>query len=127
MSRLIILYLCSLTLRSLAFAAIGGLVTLRMRSVAGRHAVWTAVVGCMLLMPVADAVLPTSLVPVQTPQIVLPVQTFAVIAPAVTSPLHVAAPVAPVAQPMSWDWWQVVVLVWIVIGGVLLFRLALAF
>ncbi len=67
MSRLFILYLCSLMLRSLCIGVLGLLGTLFLKSVARRHALWCAVLAAMLLMPVLDGILPRSTiaVPVQ--------------------------------------------------------------
>jgi len=126
MSRLIILYLCSLTLRSLVLAALAGLVALRVRSVAGRHAVWTAVLGCMLLMPLADALLPASFIPARAPEIVLPVQTFVVIAPA-TAIQSRAVALVPVPEQFHRDWWQAAAFVWIGVASLFLCRLVMAF
>ena len=58
-----LLYLVSLMLRTLCIAALAGILTFKLRNVAARHAVWTAVLGSMLLMPVADIVLPAQFVP----------------------------------------------------------------
>src|SRR5690242_17753889 len=58
MSQTIILYLVSLAWRSAVIATAAGLCTWRMRSVARRHAVWTAVLAIMLLLPLADRFVP---------------------------------------------------------------------
>jgi beta-lactamase regulating signal transducer with metallopeptidase domain len=124
MSRFVILYLAGLTLRSLIFAVLAGLMTFRMRSVASRHAVWTAVLGLLILMPVADAILPAAMIPESAPEIVLPVQTFSA-APTVIKVWPVGAlPSAPAA--VARDWWRIAVLLWVVIGAALLCRLVLA-
>lgn len=125
MSRLLILYLCSLTLRSLVLAGLAGVATLRMRSVAGRHAVWTAVLACMLLMPLADALLPASFIPARAPEIVLPVQTFVVVPSAVVAQPRAVA-LAPVPEQRHRDWWQVTVLVWTGVASLFLCRLVMA-
>jgi beta-lactamase regulating signal transducer with metallopeptidase domain len=125
MSRLLILYLGGLTLRFLVVAALGALIAFRLRSVATRHAIWTAVLACLLLMPVADAFLPAALVPEQAPGIVLPVQAF------VTEPVPVAiqyaSTIAAVPAPVSRDWWQVALGGWMVVAAGLLCRLFVAY
>ena len=127
MARLLILYLCSLTLRSLVFAALAGLITFRMRSVARRHAVWTAVLGCVLLMPAADALLPAAMVPAGAPEIVVPVQTFVVVAPAVRAlPVGTRTSAPAIVPEVSRDWWQIAALLWVVVAAAFLCRLALA-
>jgi|GEM_PF-848597 len=58
MSDAALLYLLSLTVRSWILAGAAGLITLRMRNAALRHAVWTLVLAGALLMPILDAALP---------------------------------------------------------------------
>jgi beta-lactamase regulating signal transducer with metallopeptidase domain len=124
MWQLLILYLASLALRSVVLAVLAGLIATRMRSVASRHAVWVVVLGCMLLMPVADFLLPASLIPTRVPELVLPVQTF-VVAPAVES-ISFPAFLPAIPEPPRRDWWQIGALIWMSVSAVLLFRLAVA-
>lgn len=124
MSRLLILYLCGLTLRSLIFAAVAGIITIRTRSVVSRHAVWTGFLGCLLLMPLADALLPAAMVPARAPEIVLPVQTFVTVA---AEPVFTPAGAVSVILPRPrWDWWEMAAFLWIAVAALLLCRLALA-
>ena len=58
MSQLLVFYMGSLILRSIGIAVIAGICTWKIRNVAMRHAVWVAVLGSMLLMPVVDYLLP---------------------------------------------------------------------
>jgi beta-lactamase regulating signal transducer with metallopeptidase domain len=125
MSRLLILYLGGLTLRFLVFAALGALVAFRVRSVATRHAIWTAVLACLLLMPAADAFLPAALVPEQAPEIVLPVQTF--VPWMVPIDVQPASALSTVTLPASRDWWQIALVGWIVVAAALLCRLFVAY
>jgi beta-lactamase regulating signal transducer with metallopeptidase domain len=124
MWRLLILYLCGLMLRSLIFAALAGLITMRMRSVVRRHAVWTSFLGCLLLMPLADALLPSRMVPARAPEIVLPVQTFVVVAPESAFPTDGTLRAA--FDESRRDWWQIAGFLWIAVATIFLCRLALA-
>jgi GWxTD domain-containing protein len=63
MSRLVILYFGSLMFRSLLIGVLAWTVTIFLRGVANRHAVWVAVLLIMVLLPVFDAILPGPLVP----------------------------------------------------------------
>jgi hypothetical protein len=63
MSRLVILYFGSLMFRSLLIGVLAWTVTIFLRGVANRHAVWAAVLLIMVLLPVFDAILPGPLVP----------------------------------------------------------------
>ena len=125
MSRILILYLGGLTLRFLVFAAVGALLAFRVRSVAARHSIWTAVLSCLLLMPLADALLPAALVPDQAPEIVLPVQTF--VAVPTNIEVQPAGTVSAVPAPVSRDWWQAAIFVWMVVAAGFLCRLFVAF
>src|SRR5215475_11844073 len=48
--------------RSLCLGVLGLLGTLFLRNVAKRHAVWCAVLGAMLLMPILDVIVPRSVI-----------------------------------------------------------------
>ena len=69
MSRLILLYLLSLTVRSLVFAAVAELILLRSRRVHVRHAKWALVLCSLFLMPVTDTLLPSAMVPAVVPEV----------------------------------------------------------
>jgi beta-lactamase regulating signal transducer with metallopeptidase domain len=123
-SHILILYLAGLTLRFLVFAALASLITIRMQNVSARHAVWTGVLGLLLLMPAADLLMPESMVPPQAPKIVLPVQTF-------VAEYVVVRPgaVAPAAEtvPVVLDWWRLAAVLWVVVAGAFLCRLVAAY
>src|SRR5262245_5356236 len=120
MSRMFILYLCSLVLRSLILGGLAGVVLVKCRSVALRHAIWTIVLYLMLLMPLADAFLPTAMVNASIRGGILPVQTFLVIAPQ-----HAVQPAALThpAFPVQWiDGWKIAAGFVIVVAVALLAR-----
>ena len=56
--------LADTSVRALGIAIVGGLVALRVRNAAIRHAIWIAVLGSMLLMPVVSTVLPPLRLPI---------------------------------------------------------------
>jgi polysaccharide export outer membrane protein len=108
MSESLILYLGSLMLRSIGIAAIAGLFSWRIRNVALRHAIWVAVLGLMLLMPVFDHLLPAAWVPnrlqyiavdsaVTSPLLVLPSASF----PASQHPLPSTLASSPLAVRLN--------------------------
>src|SRR5262245_17627486 len=66
-----VLYLGSITLQSLCLMAIAGLVSICLRNVATRHAIWAVALGASLLLPIADALLPPAVLPVPIQQITL--------------------------------------------------------
>lgn len=124
MSRMIILYLGSLTLRSLAIAALVRLSLFRSRTVQLRHAALTLTLCSMLLMPIADALLPAAMVPVAVPEIIS-IQTLAAFTPK-----------APVQQPPSitqtpfraaTDWWALFMFLIVIVAFALLSRLVLVY
>ena len=123
MSRLILLYLLSLTVRSLAFAAVAGLILLRSRRVHVRHATWTMVLCSVFLMPVIDTLLPSAMVPAVVPEVIVPLREFVVF------PTHAVAPPLPVESVASVeparDWWGVALVLTALVSSVLLFRLLL--
>jgi beta-lactamase regulating signal transducer with metallopeptidase domain len=81
-----LLYFGSLTLRSAGVAAVGALATVAFRNPARRHAIWLSAMLIMLLMPVADTVLPPALLP--NP-----------LAPASPPPIHIVFMSETTAQP----------------------------
>jgi beta-lactamase regulating signal transducer with metallopeptidase domain len=104
MSRMILLYLLSLVLRSAVIGLLGGIVLMRSRRVEFQHAVWTAVLCCVLLMPIADAVLPATLVPAPVPEILLPIQVVFLAAPQTAEPaVPVLTPEIPAARIDGWQ------------------------
>jgi beta-lactamase regulating signal transducer with metallopeptidase domain len=122
MARAFIFYLLSLTLRSLVLAAFAGLLLMKSRSVAFRHAAWTVVLGSMLLIPIADLVLPKALVPASVPEVIRPIQAFIVVAPesAVQSVprTHTESTALPI------DGWQIAVVLGMFVTFSLLTRFA---
>lgn len=98
-------FLVDLSLRSLglaaaAWAAIG---LLRIRSAAGRHAVWTLMTAAMLLMAVLGPVLPPLTLRVLRPAPAEPVAATAIIAPTpVVAEEQPATQPAPRPTPIDW-------------------------
>ena len=123
MSRMFILYLLSLTVRSLAFAAVAELILLRSRRVHVRHATWTLVLCSLFLMPVADALLPSAMVPAVVPEAIVPLREFVVF------PTQAVAPPLPIESVASVeparDWWRIALILTALVSSVLLFRLML--
>ena len=115
MPRVFILYLCSLTLRSLALWILARLVASGIRRVEYRHAVWTVFLFSILLMPLADAVLPRTLVPASVPAAIMPIQTLIVFTPQVSAVPMVAT--SPSAASPSIDGWQIGSTI-ILLGGI---------
>ena len=122
MSRIFILYLFSLTLRSLVLGGLAGLILLKWRSVEFRHAVWTVVLGSMLLMPIADAMLPRALVPASVPEVIRPMQAFIVVAP--QNSFQPSALIHATSAPRTIDWWRIAIIPGIVVTFILLTRFA---
>ena len=125
MSQTVVLYLGSLMLRSLCVAALAGVLTFRVRSIALRHAVWVVVLALTLLTPAAGVFVPTIRIPI-------PVQyAEAQPLPAVrnlitkplrrteTSPQHVLVN----ASRGYIDVWQFAAITYTIIGAALLLRL----
>ena len=105
MSRMFILYLLSLTLRSLVLAAVVGAALVVTKKVQVRHAAWTVVLSFLLLMPIVDALLPTALVAPSVPEAVRPIQGFILYSPATSPQAVVTSEPSPAVRQT--DWWQV--------------------
>ncbi|HET9943905.1 MAG TPA: M56 family metallopeptidase, partial [Terriglobia bacterium] len=123
MSRIFILYLLSLTLRSLVLAGLVAIAMTASKKVQVRHAVWTLVLCALFLMPIADVLLPAKLVPSSVPRLAAPIQTLAI---------HVSAPEVHSAQPREGttpeprrDWWQVALMVAVGVTVAMTMRLIL--
>ncbi len=80
-------YLLNISLRSAALAAFAAVCLWRVKSPALKHAVWTVVVGAMLLQMVLSSVLPSLPLPV-----LRPVELIAVPVTAVSGSITMAAP-----------------------------------
>jgi beta-lactamase regulating signal transducer with metallopeptidase domain len=110
-------FLISLAVRSLALAAIAlaAIYILRMQAAAARHAVWTAVVAGMLLLPAVGPLLPSIPLRILRPQPAAQASADALPAmkidataelpasapPAVRAGMAVR-PVAPIRHPLTW-------------------------
>jgi len=127
MARDLVLYLGSLMLRSMCIAAIAGVCTLWIRSVAVRHAIWVAVLIAMLLMPVADAVLPVSWIPSQFKRIAVEkVQTIHLVSSvSVTQPTITLLSAPAPATKRATDWWSIAAVIYVFVGLALVTRLGL--
>jgi beta-lactamase regulating signal transducer with metallopeptidase domain len=77
MAEMILLRLTGLALRSCVVTGLAWLCAFRMREPARRHAVWVGALGILILMPVADIVLPAVLVPSPVPQWTAPITAIA--------------------------------------------------
>jgi beta-lactamase regulating signal transducer with metallopeptidase domain len=125
MSRMFILYLLSLTLRSLVLAAVVGAALVVTKKVQVRHAAWTVVLSFLLLMPIVDALLPTALVAPSVPEAVRPIQGFILYSPATSPQAVVTSEPSPAVRQT--DWWQVASIFTVTITLALFIRLALVF
>ena len=128
MPQVLVLYLGSMTLRSLCLMAFAGMVTLCLRRVAIRHAVWTVALGSMMLLPIADTLVPTTAVPRSIRQIAR--QPSFLILTEGAKPSVQAAP-EMVANGHSsggtnYDWWQITLMIYASITGLLLLRTGIA-
>lgn len=124
MARMFVLYLLSLTLRSLALAAFVGPALVLTKNVAVRHAAWTLVLCFMFLMPIADAFLPAALVPSSVPEVIRPIQGV-ILYSTIPSPQHVpSGTTSAVAQT---DWWRITAILIVAITFAFLIRLAWVF
>lgn len=125
MPRLFVLSLASLLLRSLLIGGVAGILMIGVRRASIRHAGWAAVLGCLLLMPLADALLPKTLAPAPLESLAGPVQTFVILAPIVPlSETPLAA--SPEPQPQL-DGWGALSIVVVLVAAALLTRMALAY
>jgi len=123
MSRMFILYLLSLTLRSLILAALVGTALIFTKKVQIRHAAWTVVLCFLFLMPIADALLPAALVPASVPEVVRPIQGFVLYAAIPSSQPVMNGKALPAEAPT--DWWYIAAILMVSITAGFLARLAL--
>jgi bla regulator protein blaR1 len=128
MSRMLVVYLGSLMVRSITVAMLAAIGTWRMKNPAHRHAVWLAVLAVMMLLPAVDVVLPVAATPAPLTIVTMPAEPALSMtpvvpesAPAVTTP---AAPDAPAG--VNRDWWGVAAAVYLSIMSVLALQMALA-
>lgn len=124
-SRVFVIYLFSLTLRSAVLAAVVGLVLSRSKSVPLRHATLTVMLFLMLLMPVGDALMPPALVSNTVPEIV-PLQSFLLVTAPGTQ-AHALLPGQTVKAPQATDWWALSMVLILIVAFALLVRLARAY
>jgi len=123
MSRMFMLCLLSLTLRSLILAALVGTALIFTKKVQIRHAAWTVVLCFLFLMPIADALLPAALVPASVPEVVRPIQGFVLYAGIPSSQPVMDGKALPAAAPT--DWWYIAATLMVSITAGFLVRLAL--
>jgi len=118
-----ILYLFSLTMRSLIFAALAGCAAAAIKKVQIRHAIGALALSFLFLAPVADVLLPPAFVPASIPKVVHPIQTFMVYSPIL------APQAAVISKPDSGgfhaDGWSVTAFFILSVTVVLLLRLTL--
>src|SRR5258705_8011935 len=134
MSRLLVLYMGSLVLRSIGIAVIAGICSWKMRNVAMRHAVWAAVLGAMLLMPVVDDLLPATWVPKPAQAIAVEQAVVfrgtAVRVPSnipVIPPPSISGASSPPVHAGTADWWKVAALFYVLVSFTMFTRLILAY
>jgi beta-lactamase regulating signal transducer with metallopeptidase domain len=121
MAQLVAVYWVSLILRSIGIALIAGICCWKIRNAAVRHAVWVAVLGAMLLLPVCDYFLPDSWVPAGIQQITI-VSVRSPEFPLAQSPLPLSAGASPI-QPEGTDWWNVAAALYVLVAAAMFVRL----
>ena len=121
MNRMLLLYLAGLVLRSLALGGLAGILLFRVRKTELRHAVWTLVLLLMLLMPIADAILPAALAPMPIREVIVPIQTFVFVAPQIEVPLVERSPSKSATSAV--DWWQIPAVLTVLVALAFLVRL----
>jgi beta-lactamase regulating signal transducer with metallopeptidase domain len=132
MSQLLVLYLGSLTFRSICIALVAGICSWKIRNVSVRHAVWVVVLGSILLMPAVDYLLPPTWVPARIQQIAAeqPVTFHIVSAGAAASPQPHAPATAAVALPAQSkpvDLWNIAATLYALVAFAMFIRLVLGY
>jgi beta-lactamase regulating signal transducer with metallopeptidase domain len=121
-------YLGSITLQSLCIMAMAGMVSMCLRNVATRHAIWAVALGSILLLPIADALLPVTTLPAPIPQITL--QPSFTVMPQVSKPAVMRTLSAPPEQrAFRWTgfaWSQLFIAVYAGVALLLLLRMGIA-
>jgi beta-lactamase regulating signal transducer with metallopeptidase domain len=123
MSRMLILYLLSITMRSLIFAALAGVAAAVTKKVQIRHAIWVLALSFLFLAPLADALLPPAFVPASIPKVVRPIQTFIVYSPILAT--QTVATSNPDSGGFHADRWNVTAFLILSVTTALLLRLTL--
>src|SRR5215813_13483952 len=126
MPQMLVLYLISVTIRSGCLVALAGILTLRLRNVAIRHAIWAAALGSTMLLPVADALVRAVPVPHAIRQVAsqpsfLVFSEGSKLPPATES----ALPQYPL-EPRRHDWWRFSFVTYAGIAGFWLLRAMIA-
>jgi TonB family protein len=125
LSTAVLSFLASVALRSLVLFAVAALALVRMKSAAGRHAAWTAVLLGMLLLPLLEPALPS-----------LPVRVLKPVAPITLSDLPVDAGAGarpairaghgPAPQAARFTWSEAAAVVYALVALILLARIAVS-
>jgi TonB family protein len=108
----------------LALAALAAMWLARARSAPARHAVWTAVVCAMLLLPVLSVALPS------IPLRILPAAPEIALAPApmeASGPAQIRTAPAPAPPRPQRDWTSLALPVWLLVATALLGRLVFGY
>jgi TonB family protein len=123
LSTAILSFLASVALRSLVLFAVAALALVRVKSAAGRHAVWTVVLLGMLLLPVIEPALPP--LPIR---VLKPVPAAAMSLPELP-PVAASAPApAPRLAPRpQYTWRDVAAALYALVALILLARLAVSY
>jgi beta-lactamase regulating signal transducer with metallopeptidase domain len=124
----------SLILRSIGIAAIAGICVWKIRNVAVRHAIWVAVLGALVLMPVVDDLLPATWVPVRIQKIAsdqpIIFRGVSVKSSGVPQILVSATPAAESSMPAQSnpvDWWRVAAVLYALVAFAMFTRLAMGY
>ena len=127
---LMLSHLTDASVRSLCLALVAGLVLLaaRVRSVSARHAVWTAVLGAMLLLPFLTPLLPPIPVPIlrSAPVALMPAAPQQMIFSVPVARGATVSPARPTARP-GLTWQQYGLALYLIVALALLARLLVSY
>jgi TonB family protein len=123
LSTAILSFLASVALRSLVLFAAAAIALVRVKSAAGRHAVWTAVLLGMLLLPVIEPALPPLPIRVLKPVPAVAMSLPELAAAPASAP---ALPPRPAPRP-PFTWPEAFAMVYALAGLILLCRLAVSY
>jgi uncharacterized protein (TIGR03435 family) len=116
-------------LRSIVVAMLAGICTWRMQNVARRHAVWTAVLAIMMLMPLADRIVPSASAFSTLGSAIRAVPMFTLLDSESNTVPPVYPPTASKSLPPpspNWDRWTIVAIAFAVINFVFAFQMIFA-
>jgi GWxTD domain-containing protein len=127
---LMLSHLTDASVRSLGLAlvAVVALLAARVRSVSARHAVWTAVLGAMLLLPLLTPLLPPIPVPIlrSAPVVVVPAAPQQMVFSVAVARGAAVSPARPTARPRL-TWQQYGLALYLIVTLALLARLLVSY